>query len=519
MKGKIILVLIFISTALIAQKRTGKFSVKWGPELKGANSGSVSDLLGMDDDAYYFGASLKNDYTIEKLDKNLDNPVNFIFEEKDKATKERYTLFSRKYFADKLYVFKTNLDRDTKTTTLFVEEINKNTMVSNGKLKKLAEIQYEKRRDKGDFSVYTSENESYLMVIESIPVEKDENEKFNVIMFDSTLNMVWKKNIQLPYLNTLFRRSSFMVDDNGSFYILGTLFRDKESWVKNEVNYIHHIIVFNDQGNSKIDYEVQLKDKFIADITFRKNNNGDITCAGFYSSLGKGGIDGAFFLTMDHTTKQVKASNFKEFDMSFKTEYMTEKEEKKARKNEEKGKEVELGSYHLNSLIRRSDGGAILVAEQVYIYTYTYQCGNSTCRTTVYNYNDIIAVNIDPEGKIEWAKKIPKRQKSQNDGGVHSSYALMVTDDFLAFIYNDHRENLDIEQTKRLKNFNLGDKNGIVTIATINNDGKLVRETLFDNSETEVTIRPYVCEQVDDKNLMIFGQKRKVDQFGIVTFQ
>ena len=64
----------------------------------------------------------------------------------------------------------------------------------------------------------------------------------------------------------------------------------------------------------------------------------------------------------------------------------------------------------------------------------------------------------------------------------------------------------------------MGDRNGIVTIARINNQGKLTRETLFDNKEVEVVIQPRVCEQVDDNNLMIFGQKRKYDQFGIVSF-
>jgi len=519
MKLKLFLFLLLLNVNLFAQNGLGKFSVKWGPQLKGTNSGSISDLIGMDDDFYYFGARLKNDLTIEKLDKNLDNPVNFIFEEKNRETKERFSLFERVYFADRLYVFKTNIDKDTKTTTLLAEEVNKKTMTSVGSDKKIAAIQYEKRREKGDFSIYTSANDSYLMVIEEIPVEKDENEKFNVIMFDNALNITWKKNIQLPYQNTLFRTNKFMVDDNGNFYVLGILYRDKDSWVKKEVNYTHHIIVFNDQGNSTIDYEVKLKDKFIADITFRINKDGDITCAGFYSNLGKGGINGAFFLTLDPISKQVKASNFKEFDMDFMTEYMTEKEEKKAKKNEEKGKEMELGSYHLRSLIKRSDGGAILVAEQIYIYTYTYPCGNNmTCSATIYNYNDIIVVNIDAEGKIEWSKKVPKRQRSKNDGGSYSSFALMVTDDFIGFIYNDHRDNLEIETTRNLKNFNLGDRNGIVTIARINNQGKLTRETLFDNKEVEVVIQPRVCEQVDDNNLMIFGQKRKYDQFGIVSF-
>ncbi len=519
MKKAIFLYLIIMNSCLFAQNGLGKFTVKWGPTLKGSNSGTISDLLGMDDDFYYFGAALKNDYTIEKLDKSLDNPVNFIFEERNRETKERYSLFERIYFADRLLVFKTTVDKDSKTTTLIAEEVNKSSMQSTGKEKKVAEIQYEKRRDKGTFSIYTSADESFLMIIESIPVEQDENEKFNVIMLDNTLNIVWKKNVQLPYQNTLFMTNSFLVDDDGNFYVLGILFRDKDSWVKKEVNYTHHIIVFNDHGNSTLDYEVKLKDKYIADITFRKNKNGDITCAGFYGTLGRSRINGAFFLTLDPFTKQVKASNSKEFDMDFMTEYMTEKQEKKARKNEEKGKPVELGSYQLRSLIKRSDGGAILIAEQIYIYTYTYPCGNNmTCRSTMYNYNDIITVNINPEGNIEWAKKIPKRQSSTNDGGYFSSFALMVTENFLGFIYNDHRDNQEIEKTKQLKNFNLGEKNGIVTIARVDNEGKLTREILFDNKEVEVVVRPKVCEQISDTEMMIFGQKKKADQFGIITF-
>ena len=196
MKIKILMPLLFLSTMLFAQKKGSKFSIKWGPELKGANSGSVSDLLGTDDNGYYFGAYLKSDYTIEKLDKDLDNPVNFVFEERDREAKERYSLFARKYFADKLYVFKTNLDKDTKTTTLYAEEINKNNMTSNGKLKKLAEIQYEKRRDKGDFSVYTSESDNYLMIIESIPVEKDENEKLRYEIQEMELRRKARNPIQ-----------------------------------------------------------------------------------------------------------------------------------------------------------------------------------------------------------------------------------------------------------------------------------------------------------------------------------
>ena len=169
---------------------------------------------------------------IEKLDKSLGNPQTYTFEEKDAETKEKYEPFSRMYFADRLYFLKTNLDKKTKTTALYAEEINTQTMSVKGKKKKLSDITYEKRRDKGGWSTVSSPSENFLMVIESIPTEKEENEQFNVVMLDSSLNQIWRKNLDLPYLNTLFYRQEFMVDDDGNFYVLGKLYKDK---VKNRV--------------------------------------------------------------------------------------------------------------------------------------------------------------------------------------------------------------------------------------------------------------------------------------------
>ncbi|HQW21946.1 MAG TPA: hypothetical protein PLI47_01510 [Bacteroidia bacterium] len=520
MKLKLLVVLVAIcSTAVEAQHKSKFASVKWGPELEGSKKGSITDFLGYDDNAFYLSAYEKSDAMIEKIDKNLSNPLTITFEEKDKATKEKYELHSRGYFANKLYMFKTNVDKDTKTTTLYAEEVNSKNMTSKGKLKKLSEITYEKRRDKGGFSIVYSPSETYMMVIESIPTDKEENEQFNVAILDSSLNLIWRKNLELPYLNTLFFRQKFIVGDDGNFYVLGKLYKDKvKTRVKGMVNYMYHVIAYGDNGDSKIDYEIKLGDNYITDITFSRNSNGDIISAGFYSKKGLSSVDGSFFLTLDPITKAVKASNMKEFDMEFMTEYMSEKDEKKAKKREEKGKDDELYQYDLRTLVKREDGGVMLIGEQFFINYIQYRCGNSYCTRTDYYYNDIIVVNIDPTGKIEWAKKIPKRQISTNDGGFYSSFAMAVNRDRLSFIYNDHKDNMDMEKTKRLKNFNLSDRNGVVVLATMDDSGKLTREILLDNTETEVIIRPKVCEQFDDDHMLLFGERKKMEQFAIITF-
>ena len=518
MKNKLLIALLLLSSASFGQSKST--SVKWGPELEGSRRGSVSDYMGEDETGYYLSAYIKSDLLIEKLDRNMGNPTNYTFEEKDKETKEKYELEGRRFFANKLWVFKSNIDKHTKTNTLLAQEVNKKSLTETGPLKKITEFQFEKRRDRGDFLMIASPSEKYMMIVEVIPTDKEENEQFNVVMLDSTLKQVWRKNIQLPYLNSLFFRNNFICDDDGNFYVLGKLYKDKvKAKVKGEVNFLYHLLAFNDNGNNKIDYEVKLQGNYITDITMTKNDKGEIVCAGFYSKKGFSSIDGAFYLDLDPTTKSVKVSNIKEFDMEFMTQYMTESQAKRAQKRDDKGKDQELFQYDLRNIIKRSDGGAILVGEQFYTVTHTYPCGNSYCSSTNYYYNDIIVVNINPQGKIEWATKIPKMQVSTNDGGFYSSFALAVTGEKLHFIYNDHKDNLDAEKTKRLKNFQVSDRNGIVVNATVDNAGKVTREQLLENTETEVIVRPKVCDQIDDSHMLIFGERKKIEQFGMVTFK
>src|SRR5262249_40949277 len=156
-------------------------------------------------------------------------------------------------------------------------------------------------------------------------------------------------------------------------------------------------------------------------------------CAGFYSEKDTRGIKGPYYLALDRSTKQIKHESYGVFDHDFVTMYMTEKEEKKAdRKAKKKGEDLGIEwDYDLREIVRKEDGGAILMAEQYYMYVQTVCTstgnGGQTCRNIYhYVYNDIIAVNIDASGNIVWSAKVPKRQHTTNDGGMYSSYAMAV---------------------------------------------------------------------------------------------
>jgi hypothetical protein len=221
----------------------------------------------------------------------------------------------------------------------------------------------------------------------------------------------------------------------------------------------------------------------------------------------------------------------KAFDFEFLTSYMRPKEIEKARKAERTGddkRKAELYNFALDDLILRNDGGAVLVAEQFYVYEdqefdnfgvgfNRFGNPNNAVRTNYfYNYNDIIVVNIRPTGEIEWTARIPKKQETVNDGGYYSSYAMSIQPTGLYFLYNDNARNFDDKKPGRIYNFSGNDS--VMTVAQIQKDGNVTIFPIFDKNGSGAIIRPKICEQIGKKEMAIYGERGKYFQFGSLKF-
>jgi hypothetical protein len=137
--------------------------------------------------------------------------------------------------------------------------------------------------------------------------------------------------------------------------------------------------------------------------------------------------------------------------------------------------------------------------------------------TTHYIYNDILTVKINPSGQIEWAQKIPKRQHSYDDGGFYSSYTMAIVKGRICFLYNDNPKNITYTGVGKVANYNPG-KESIVVLASLTEKGELERKPLFTSADVEVITRPKVCEQIGGSEIILFGQRKKSQQFARITF-
>lgn len=506
---------------------TKKVTMLRGADVPASKRSTVSDIIGFDERGFY---AIKTSVSLLSYSSEIqfyDKNYSLVAEEEFEPEVNGKDSYVERiiFWNNELFVFHSYADKKTDENTLYLQKVDKKSLKLESQITEIASINFsgKTRRNSGNYNVIVSDDSSKLLVYYQLPYDKGEPEQFGFHAFDSKMNKLWSKDVTLPYEEELFSVADYTIGNDGNVYLTGRLYNDRAKIkVKGEVNYSYKVLSYKNDGNDFQEYALDLGDKFITDVRIGTFPNGDLACAGFYSDKGVYSIKGSFYLRIEGNSGKALQTTTNQFGIDFITQNLTEKQEKKAKKKEEKGKSLELYEYDLDNLIMRSDGGVVLVGEQYYVRvvttTTTTANGGTTTRTTYhYYYNDIIVVNISPEGQIEWAKKVAKRQHTVNDNGYFSSYATMVHGDKLYFVFNDHSMNLNYDGTGKIYWMNLG-KKSMVTLVEVNAAGDITREALFSMQDAGVRTRPKVCEQISADKMILFGEKGKLHRFTELTF-
>ena len=436
-----------------------------------------------------------------------------------------------------------------KKNYLFTQPINIQNIQATRDLKKIAEVPTKNIYQEGGFQSHISKDTSKVLIYAALPKNKRQPERFSLQVFDQQFNPLWSKEIALPFDDDRFAVEEYRVDNQGNVYMLGVVYQDKSRFRRSgQPTYQYMLYAYRNNGEEVEEYKVDLGDKFITDLTYRVARNGDLVFSGFYSEKGTYSVKGTYFFRLNPTTKEISNKNLKAFDFKFLTEYLSDKKRDKAKKASRKGDKKgapELYQYALDELILRSDGGAVLIAEQYFVerdynnnyydrYGYgrygrfgrsrfnspfysPYGYNNYREEIYTYNYNDIIVVNIKPTGEIEWTARIPKHQETTNDGGYFSSYAMSVVRDKFHFVFNDNPKNYDPnDKSNRLYNYD--GRNAVITVATIDKNGAVSMAPVFDNRQAGITTRPKICKQIGRNEMLIYGERGRKYRFGSMSF-
>ncbi len=543
-----------------APKKDGRIAtnVKWSNDLEEPTNTDIKKIVATEGGGFYAFRERKGGVFGNGAAKPLIEYYNADMKlvrsrELDLEVKGKTRLIKDVVMLDRrLWVLSFFYNEKHEKTYLFAQEISKSTLNLSKDLVKIAE-QDQKNNEKEDvFTIAMSRDSSKLVVFNRQPAARSQQE-FSLTVFNSEFTELWSKEAKLPYSRKNFGVDEYQVDNQGNVYLLGIIYTEGSGRLERhgKATYQYDIVAYrrDDSTTDSHEYKVEMKDRFVSDLSFKIADDGDLICAGFYSDKGAKSVKGACFFKINPKTHDQTSISSRPFDFQFMTVNLSEKNKERAKaalEHGDKAAEPELYDYSIDKLITRSDGGVIMIAEQYFIderlrnnynnygygnsafynpYSYSSiynpygynRYGNNRQPDYYFNYNDIIVVNIQPDGEIAWSARIPKRQISVNDFGQYSSYGMSIVADKLYFIYNDDPKNLD-PRAKKIAT-ETPDKYSVVTIAEVDRNGAVKRSPLFQNKENGVVVRPKLSKQVGRRELAIYGESGRRYKFGVLSFE
>ncbi len=373
----------------------------------------------------------------------------------------------------------------------------------------VGEVPELKRKEDLFFGITVSPDSSKFLLYYSLNTQASQAAAYSLSVYNSSLESLSKKELELPYSNELLNIDKMLIDNNGAAYILSGVLPEKTSTRVPDLqtqNKRYLLFAYNFKKNN-------LKDKWVVGVSFGLSPGGSLAIGGFYSNDMYFSIAGTFFFSIDIEKGSVLAKGMKAFDKDFLKEFGNTRADAGGR---------ELYDYYFDHFILLEDGSAKFIAEQYYVeQRITMDPG--TGRQTVsyaYNYNDLIIVSVNPQGQIEWSSRVPKRQVTLNDGGPYSSYALCYNDEFLDLVFNDNPRNYELAPGEKLIDpASFGSlKRSVVTWVRIGADGNQVRSPLFSPKESETILKPKASFQTKPSTLVVYSQFRKDIRFVKVIF-
>ncbi len=538
--------LAVVTTAFSQNKAPG--IINWGNEYAEPNNTRSTKVIGLRPDGFYLlrqkvlnNPEARPRAWVEFYDNDMNLKKSIEQELKYKGKQRDFEDVI--YLGGELYLLTSFNNSAKKKNYLFKQQISSRSLIPSKNLDMICETDARNKEAEGSFGSHISKDSSHLLIYNDLPYKRNEPEQFGFRVFDKNFELVWEKDIVLPFPDNQFTVEEYQVDDFGNVHLLGVLYTDAAKWRRRgSPTYQYIILSYLENGEREMEYRVGIDNRFVTDLTFRPTKKGELICSGFYSAKGTYSIKGACYFRLDPSSGEVSNSNYQPFEFDFLTEFMSEKNRDKARAAEARNdtrRSAELFNYSLDELITRSDGGAVLVAEQFYIeedrfnnfndpygwgwgyYPYSpwaySRYRNNFQVDYYYNYNDIIVVNIRPTGEIEWSARIPKRQETRNDGGYYSSYAMSIVRDKLFFVYNDNARNFGSGQ-KPNRIFNYNGNDSVISVAQINMQGEVTTYPLASNRDVGVISRPKMCKQIGKREMAIYGERGRGYRFGKLTF-
>lgn len=332
-----------------------------------------------------------------------------------------------------------------------------------------------------DFTVVRSEDRSKLLIYY---VEKQRILRAH--LFDNlNMKLLWSKSLEPDDYRWAEDILHLDVDNRGVMHLV--IEKDNFRARRKSSNFDIYQYPAGEEGLLNF-HEVELKeDLSIYDLYFQYDNrNQQLTAGGFYYYNNSSRAEGYFFFTYPDQAMRHLVTYHK-FTKSF-VETIVGKEIRKNRGLEE---------VKIQDVVLRQDGGILIIGEEARNFQRRLASTNRMVydgvarNITDFYFNDIFALCLHPDGTLDWEKIMHKKQYSQDDFGVFSSFFLFKNPGSLRFIFNDE---IKMENT--------------VSQYALFSSGRTDRTSLLSTTNLNLRLRFRDAVQISPSRILVPSERR-----------
>jgi hypothetical protein len=344
----------------------------------------------------------------------------------------------------------------------------------------------ESKSDVPEFGVVMSPDSSKMLLYFDPPFARKSTETLSFKCYDMSLDLLWEKEILLPYTNDIVQVHSFLIDNNSNIYMMSGENPEKDSRKWQRPMGGKYVVFFYNARDKKLkEYDLSLKDKQVVSVRFALNAAQDVIVCGYYSNDFRFSASGTFLFSITAGGGPVKAATFMPFTQDFVAKLV------KASRSDDGA----IPDFYLDKMFIRDDNSILLIGEQYYTSEFIIT-DPTTGRQTIeyrFNFDDLIATRIDQNGRHLWNAKIPKRQFTTSDT-EHFSYACFDDGQNTRFYFNDHPENEHKLSAMPEGDASLwsGGRQSVTVCVELLPEGKFSRKTIVQNKERDGALSPMV---------------------------
>ncbi|MEL7222028.1 MAG: hypothetical protein AAGJ93_11965 [Bacteroidota bacterium] len=393
-----------------------------------------------------------------------------------------------------LYILLSRPTTEGDASRVYARPLSSSAQVTGSEIL-LADLPRDEKFRRRQFDLEYSRDSSTFLLYNQLPPQKGGPEEFTLRVFDDRFQLLWSRDVVLPYRDRGFNVLAYKVDPEGNVFLLG---RQKAEANGKKLAPMFTLFSYTSQGREEIEYKITLDDIDIHSLRFEVAGNGDVVCGGLYAPEGKKESQGICHIRINPLTREAYQIDLVPFPIDF----LAETQHIKG-----------LEAFRLRDLTLRSDGGIVVVAEQYYWQRAAITTARGYDQGDATVYNDIVVANLAPDGTYSWLRNIPKKQETFDDQGVFSSFVQATVKDRFYFLFNDNRNNFQPDKS-RIYNFDRHES--VIKLSEINRAGEQTTVPLFVNEDAGIMALPRRCRQVGARTILIYGEKGREYRLGLL---